>query len=287
VSVWAQSWAYEQRLGRWRELKEGKRTWKGDPGAKSVLAAVATFADEKGYAYCGQDTLAEMKDMTERSVREHLHNLEHAYGRIRREHRRKEKGGGRGEFTSDGIWLLAPAHRLRPPHRGDEPPNSEPPENLAGGEKRAHRRNSLPPGRRKSFPGNRQGVEPSGEPSVTPVGVRGIAPEHRPDTYVGIIEVQSRLLGVPLDGDQLAKLGAYAKTLIDGQGATRAQMLLWAARYATRRSENPRIQPSQAWADVVASSEAEGGRPARRARGSGEDARSEAAHDGYDEEGYR
>ena len=57
----------------------------GDPGAKSVLAAVATFADENGYAYCGQDTLAEMTDMTERSVREHLYNLEHAYGKIRRE----------------------------------------------------------------------------------------------------------------------------------------------------------------------------------------------------------
>jgi len=51
VSVWAQSWAYEQRLGRWRETKKGKRSWKGDPGAKSVLAALATFADEDGYCY--------------------------------------------------------------------------------------------------------------------------------------------------------------------------------------------------------------------------------------------
>lgn len=110
MSVWAQSWAYEQRLGRWRETKKGRRSWKGDPGAKFVLAAVATFADENGYAYCGQDTLAEMTDMTERSVREHLHNLEHAYGEIRREHRRKGSGRGRGEFTRDGIWFLAPAH---------------------------------------------------------------------------------------------------------------------------------------------------------------------------------
>jgi hypothetical protein len=66
MSVWAQSWAYEQRLGKWREARNGRKTWKGDPGAKSVLAAVATFADEEGYAYCGQDTLAEMTDMTER-----------------------------------------------------------------------------------------------------------------------------------------------------------------------------------------------------------------------------
>ena len=132
MSVWAQSWAYEQRLGRWRETGKGRRSWKGDPGAKSVLAAVATFADENGYAYCGQDTLAEMTDMTERSVREHLHNLEHAYGKIRREHRRKGSGRGRGEFTSDGIWLLAPTHRLRPPRRG-EVAEAEPAEEFAAG----------------------------------------------------------------------------------------------------------------------------------------------------------
>ncbi len=151
VSVWAQSWAYEQRLGKWRELKSGKRTWKGDSGAKSVLAAVATFADENGYAYCGQDTLAEMTDMTERSVREHLHNLEHAYGKIRREHRRKGTGRGRGEFTSDGICLLAPAHRLRPPKRG-EVAEAESAEEFSVGEKRAHRRQTFPPGGRKEPP---------------------------------------------------------------------------------------------------------------------------------------
>ncbi len=41
--------------------------------------------------------------MTERSVREHLRNLEHVYGKIRREHRRKGSRRGKGEFTSDGI----------------------------------------------------------------------------------------------------------------------------------------------------------------------------------------
>jgi len=258
VSVWAQSWAYEQRLGRWRETRGGRKSWKGDPGAKSVLAAVATFADEDGYAYCGQDTLAEMTDMTQRSVREHLHNLEHAYGKIRREHRRKQKGRGRGEFTSDGIWLLAPAHRLRPPRRG-EVAEAEPAEEFSDGEKRAYRRKSLPPGGRKGFPGNRQGVEPPGEPS----GVRA-ALEHRADTYAGMIGAQSRLLGVPLDGDQLGKIGIYAKALIEEHGADPARMLRWAAHYATRRSENPKLQPSQAWADVVADGSGADGRGPRR-----------------------
>jgi hypothetical protein len=262
MSVWAQSWAYEQRLGKWRNLKGGKRSWKGDPGAKSVLAAVATFADENGYAYCGQDTLAEMTDMTERSVREHLHNLEHAYGKIRREHRRKGSGRSRGEFTSDGIWLLAPAHRLRPPRRGDVSAAEEPPENFAVGEKRAHRRKRFPPGGRKGFPGNRQEVEPSGDPSGVPA-----SPGHRPETYARMIEEQSRILGVPLGPEEHRNLRAYAGHLIGEQGAGALYMLRWAAHYATRRAENPKIRPSQAWADVA--SEPDNGRiPHRGATGS-------------------
>ena len=246
MSVWAQSWAYEQRLGKWRETMGRKKSWKGDPGAKSVLAAVATFADEMGYAYCGQETLAEMTDMTERSVREHLYNLEHAYGKIKREHRRK--GPGRGEFTSAGIWLLAPAHRLRPPRRGDAPAVEEPAENFAVGEKRAHRRKSFPEPAEDSS--GEPSVEPPGDPSGTPVGDSRARP-HRADTYVRMVQEHSRMLRVPLDAGERDLLGPYAKALIERDGATRRQMLLWTAHYSTRRSENPRIQPSQAWADVA------------------------------------
>ena len=275
MSVWAQSWAYEQRLGKWRETKRGKRTWKGDPGAKSILAAVATFADENGYAYCGQDTLAEMTDMTERSVREHLHNLEHAYRKIRREHRRKGSGRGRGEFTSDGIWLLAPAYRLRPPRQQDASLEEEPPEKFAVGEKRAYRRKNLPPGGRKSFPGNRQGVEPSVDPSATLVGARGAAVEHRGDTYVAMIDRQTRLLGVPLDAEERRNLGVFVKALIEKQEATAEQILRFVSRYSLRRGQGAKIRFSQAWADVAAVS---------RASDSETAADSEAA---YHEEGYR
>ena len=60
------------------------------------------------------------------------------------------------------------------------------------------------------------------------------------------------MLGVPLDAEERDRLGPYAKALIERDGATRRQMLFWAAHYSTRRSENPRIRPSQAWADVAA-----------------------------------
>jgi hypothetical protein len=52
MNVWAQSCAYEQRLGKWRETKGGKKISMGDPGAKSVLAAVAAFADV--YVHLGE-----------------------------------------------------------------------------------------------------------------------------------------------------------------------------------------------------------------------------------------
>jgi len=70
---------------------------------------------------------------------------------------------------------------------------------------------------------------------------------------------------MPLDGDQPGKIGAYAKTLIKERSATRAQILRWATHYATRRSENPRIRPSQAWADVADGWQADGGLPRRGA----------------------
>jgi hypothetical protein len=217
-----------------------------------------------------------MTDMSERSVREHLHNLEHAYGKIRREHRRREKGGGKGKFTSDGIWLLAPAHRLRPPRKGDEPPADEPTENFADGEKRAHRRKSLPPDRRKSLPGNRQGVEPSGEPSVTPVGAQSAAPEHRPDTYVAMIDRQSGLLGVPLDAEERRNLGTFVKGLIGEREATAEQMLLFVSRYSVRRGQGAKIRFSQAWSDAIAPPRAPGSTKIM-----------DVEETDYDEEGYR
>ncbi len=279
MSVWAQSWAYEQRLGRWRDAKGGDRTWKGDPGAKSVLAALATFADENGYCFAGQDTLAEMTDMSERSVREHLHNLEHAYGKIRREHRRRQKGGGRGKFTSDGIWLLAPAHRLRPPRKGDAPPDEEPAENFAVGEKRTHRRQTLPPSRRRGFPGNRQGAEPPGEPSGAPAGVPA-PPGHRPGTYVAMIDRQTDLLGVPLDSEEKRNLAAYLGRLIGEHGASPEQMVLFVSRYCVRRGRGAKIRPSQAWSDVVGDEKNGHGQPSGAVGGG--DATAE-----YDEGGYR
>lgn len=84
----------------------------------------------------------------------------------------------------------------------------------------------------------------------TIVGAQG-KPLHRADTYVRKISGESELLGVPLDATERRNLGRYIKNLIEKQGVGVADLLRFSSHYATRRAENPRIKPSQAWADVA------------------------------------
>ena len=122
MSVWAKAWAYEQRCGKVRAEGRYAGKYKGNPTAKAVLVAVAEFADERGRCWAGQDTIAAMGDMEERTVREQLAHLEDDLALIRREPRRRSDG----TRTSDMIYLLPPADRLKPPR-------AQQPENLAGG----------------------------------------------------------------------------------------------------------------------------------------------------------
>jgi DNA-binding transcriptional ArsR family regulator len=82
----------------------------------------------------------------------------------------------------------------------------------------------------------------------TTVGV----PPHRADTYVRKVSTESEMLGVPLDAAERRNLGRYVKGLIEKHGADATDLLRFCGYYATRRAENPRIRPSQAWGDVVA-----------------------------------
>lgn len=95
MSHWASTWAYEQEIQ--------------PSGKKFVLVALANFADEDGFCYPSQETLAVMTGQTARSVRSHLASLEED-GIIQRKHRR----GKTGQRTSDGYTLKAPPHKLKP-----------------------------------------------------------------------------------------------------------------------------------------------------------------------------
>lgn len=101
MSHWASTWAYEQDI----------RTC----GQKFILVALANFADENGFCYPSQETLARMTGQDPRTVRRHLKALEDD-NLIRRAPRWREAGGR----NSDGYHLLAPTERLKP-YRTNDP----------------------------------------------------------------------------------------------------------------------------------------------------------------------
>ena len=76
------------------------------------------------------------------------------------------------------------------------------------------------------------------------------------------------MLGVPLDAGERRNLGRYVKGLIQKQGASPTDLLRFSSHYATRRAENPKIRPSQAWADVAGGSGIVGGASGRGGAGS-------------------
>ena len=110
--------------------------------------------------------------------------------------------------------------------------------------------------------GKRSGKEDGKNP--TTVGVKG-EPLHRADTYVRKVSGECEMLGVPLDAAEKRNLGRYLKDLIQKQGANPTDLLRFSSHYATRRAENSKIRPSQAWADVAGGSGVDGGGASGRA----------------------
>lgn len=94
MSSSATAWAWKQRIG--------------NAGVKPTLLALAEFADESGFCYPSQDTLAEMTEQSSRTIRRHLIVLE-KMSLIRREKRRHEDG----TRATDGFFLLASLDDLR------------------------------------------------------------------------------------------------------------------------------------------------------------------------------
>lgn len=152
MSVWAKSWAYEQRTG--------------SPGRKHVLVALAEFADYEGVCRPGQQTLADMTEFDDRTVRRHLAGLEED-GFIERVERRRRDG----TRTSDETRLLAPEDRLRPPSKRREKSADKQPDNTPAGASSTGHSDRHNRTEKADQPGILTGpidrkLEPSGEPSV-------------------------------------------------------------------------------------------------------------------------
>lgn len=208
MSFWATTWAFEQE----------PRT----SGAKFTLVCLASYADENGHCYPSQQTLATMMGLQERSVRGHLANLEED-GLIRREERRADSG----QRTSDGIWLLAPEGRLKPPAK------------IAGSEKPTGRKLQNQPAKncntnRQKLPGNllvEQSVEQVVvvEDNVTPLDS---------DTRDAIATLKGIKNWKKSDRDTLSLLAELKRDIPGVDALQQCKDLAFNARYGERPIKN-------------------------------------------------
>lgn len=84
----------------WSATAWASKVKTGSPAMKLVLLTLANFADDEGYCFPSQKTLAEITECGERSIRRYLDKLE-SMGVIRRVRRHR----GDGSRTSDGVFL--------------------------------------------------------------------------------------------------------------------------------------------------------------------------------------
>lgn len=84
----------------WAATSWASKVKTGSPAIKLVLLTLANFADDWGYCFPSQKTLAEITECGERSIRRYLDQLE-SMGIIKRVRRHR----GDGARTSDGVYL--------------------------------------------------------------------------------------------------------------------------------------------------------------------------------------
>lgn len=205
-----------------------------------------------GRTSAGVVRIAEILDVDRSTVTRAIARLIEAGFLLRRRQRREEESG---KF-SDAEYTLAvggkPVQLALVHRRTDEEEGSR-----DGDATLRHGDGRRDAGRGASAHGKRRGKE---DKDPTTVGAQG-KPLHRADTYIRKVSGDCALLGVPLDAAERRDLGSYVKNLIEKQGAGVADLLRFSGHYATRRAENPKIRPSQAWADVAADNWDQGRRP--------------------------
>lgn len=88
------------------------------PGPKLVLAVIADYADDQGYAFPGMDKIARRASVSERTAIRVINDLE-ANGYLRRERRHIATG----QRTSNGYQLLPDGDQVTDRHVTDSTPN--------------------------------------------------------------------------------------------------------------------------------------------------------------------
>jgi hypothetical protein len=190
VSVFATTWAYEQRIK--------------NSGAKFVLVALADFADVNGFCFPGQHTLAVMTSLDERTIRKHLRWLEEN-NFIRRSRAHDDKG----RRTSDDIYLQAPPERLRPTNgQAEKSPAGQ--NDKRKKTARAYRKNQ-PPEKSPAYP-LEESDEPSelNHPEAQPSASPPVGGEAKSDHGDGMQYLSERCGHIP---DPAAQAGALKRLL--------------------------------------------------------------------------
>lgn len=212
-----------------------------------------------GKTSAGVVRIAEILDVDRSTVTRAIARLIEAGFLIRRYQRRDEESG---KF-SDAEYTLAV---------GGEPVQLALVRRRTGEEEGTRDRDASlrhGPGRRNADRGasvhGKRSEKEDRDPTI--VGVQG-KPLHRADTYVRKVGQECEMLDVPLDATEKRNLGRYVKDLIQKQGVSPTDLLRFSSHYATRRAENSKIRPSQAWADVAGGSGANGGGSGRGGTGS-------------------
>ena len=85
----------------WEATAWAQKVKTGSPATKLVLLTLANFADDEGYCFPSQKTLAEITECGERSIRRYLDNLE-KLGALKRVRRHRTDG----TRTTDGVYLM-------------------------------------------------------------------------------------------------------------------------------------------------------------------------------------
>ena len=195
-----------------------------------------------GRTSAGVVRIAEILDVDRSTVTRAIARLIEAGFLLRRHQRREEESGkfADAEYTlavsGEPVQLALVRRRTG---AEDEAQDRDASLRHGGGSRDANRGASAHTKRRE---------KEDKDPTI--VGVQG-KPLHRADTYVRKVSGECELLGAPLDDTERRNLGRYVKNLIEKQGAGVADLLRFSGYYATRRAENPKIRPSQAWADIA------------------------------------
>lgn len=265
MSLQALTWAYDQHPAKIDD--KGNVVSDRNAPAKSVLVALANFADSEGKAYPSQSVLSDMTHYKGDTLRRALHQLRDQ-GFIEIEERTRENGSK----TSPRYWLQAPEQSLIPQTKDGVQNTVKTPQNEGGHpserggaplrargpytqedtqEDTFHSRGART--RARGREPNQNDLEESKEKS----SAKKERKEPAGNTDVADLVSVMAMKGYELDPEEKKRCGAAFKRLRK-KGATDEQVNLTIFRMVERRHAFT-LSPERAYSDVTGQEQQKGG----------------------------